>query len=330
MTPPQIRLITAIFPLIIGLALVQSGCDLKKSGPPEKITIGVSVESLSAPLYVAYEKGFFEQQGLQVVFTSYRTGKDALVGLIGGKTQFCTVAETPLMFAGLKGEKIFIIATIADSDRDVKIVARKDRGIAGPQDLAGKTIGIRKGTSSEYFLHAYLTFYRIAPDRVSTVDIKPEEMAEALAKGTIDAAVAWHPLITEQQNILGANGITLENHHIYKILWNIAASQKFADTHPEKVKKLLRALLQAQHYLDEHPEDAQRIVDRYIGKGSALGQLTFDIRLSQTLILSLEQQARWAINRGLTDTKKMPNFLHLLYPAGLEEVSPESVLVVHK
>lgn len=332
MTPltPKTGVPAIILTVFTALAVLLSGCAREKAGQPEKVTIAVSVESLSAPLYVAYEKGFFEQQGLQVVFTPYRTGRDALAALIGGNAQFCTVAETPVMFAGLKGEKIAVVATIADSDNHVKITARKDRGIAGPQDLAGKTVGLRKGTSAEYFLHSYLTFHRIAQDRVRTVDMGPEEMAEALVKGTIDAAVAWAPFTTEQQNKLGINGISLENQYVYKILWNIVAGQDFAVTHPETVQKLLRALLQAQHYLKENPEDAQKIVDGHIGKGTALGDINFDIRLSQTLILSLEQEARWAIGRGLADNRKMPNYLRLLYPEGLKAVAPESVLVVDK
>lgn len=327
---PKFLVVAIILTVFTGLAVLVSGCAREKAGEPEKITIAVSVESLSAPLYVAYEKGFFEQQGLQVVLTPYRTGRDALSALIGGKAQFCTVAETPVMFAVLEGEKISVIATIADSDNHVKITARKDRDIAGPQDIAGKTVGLRKGTAAEFFLYSYLTFHRIAKDRVRTVDMRPEEMAEALVKGTIDAAVAWAPFTTEQQNKLGINGLTLENQFIYKILWNMVAGQEFVVTHPETVQKLLRALLQAQHYLKEKPEDAQKIVDGRIGKGTTLGSINFDIRLSQTLILSLEQEARWAMSRGLADNRKMPNYLRLLYPEGLKAVAPESVLVVDK
>lgn len=325
-------LITAVISLvIIGLGGIQSGCERRKVGPPESITIAVSAEPLSAPVYIANEKGFFERQGLQVVFQSYTAGKSALAAVIGGKAHFCTVAETPLMFAGLKGEKIYVVTTIADSNKYLTIVARKDKGIAGPKDLSGKTIGVRKGTTGEYFLHAYLTFYRIAEDRIHIVDMQPEELADALKKGDIDAAAAWYPHTAKQQRILGANAITLENQNIYKILWNIAAGQEFAKAYPETIEKLLRALIQAQRYIEEHPKDAQKIVEGYVGaENIMLADFNFDIRLSQTLILSLEEQARWAIRSGLTGKKEIPNFLRMMYAEGMEAVAPDSVTVVHR
>ncbi|MBZ0156400.1 MAG: NrtA/SsuA/CpmA family ABC transporter substrate-binding protein [Alphaproteobacteria bacterium] len=298
--------------------------------PAEEVTIAVSAVPLSAPVYVAYAKGFFEREGLQVTLQKHEVGKDALDAVIAGKAHFCTVAETPLVFAGLNGEKIYIIATLADSNRYIKIAARKDRGIAGPKDLEGKTIGVRKGTTSEYFLHAYLTFYRIAKDRIHVVDMRFNEMTGALLQGIIDAAVSWPPYLTEQQKRLGANGMTLSNEHIYKIYGNVAARQEFVAVHPEAVKKLLRALIQAQQYIEENPKDAQRIVDGCVGKGAAaLDDFNFDVRLSQSLIFALEEQARWAISNRRTDRKEVPNFLRLLYTKGMEEVAPDSVMVIH-
>ncbi len=56
-------------------------------------------------------------------------GKTALKEVLEGKADFATVAETPVMFAIMKGEKISIIATIQTSSRNSAIMARKDKGI---------------------------------------------------------------------------------------------------------------------------------------------------------------------------------------------------------
>lgn len=324
--------ITAVIAsVIIGLTGIQQGCELKKAGRTENITIAVVALPLSAPVYIAHEKGFFEREGLRITLQPYTTGKDALAAVIGGKAHFGTVAETALMFAGMKGERIYIISTIADSRRLMGIVARKDRGIAGPEDLKGKTIGVTMGTYAEYFLHAYLTFNSVAENRVHKVDMNAEQIADALAKGDIDAAVAWHPHITHQQKILGTNAVILANETIYKMWWNIAAAQDYVKENPETVKKLLRALIQAQHYIVENPQEVQKVMAGYVRDDTAvLGDINFDVRLSQNLILSLENQARWALRSGLTDKKKIPNFLRLIYTDGLEAVDPDSVTVVQK
>ena len=317
--------VTAIIAFcLMALAALWAARDRKPQ--PEKITIGVAVQPVSAPVYIAYEKGFFKQEGLQVTMRNYWVGKDALQAVMDEKAQFCTVAETPIMFAGLKHEPIAVVATIADSRRYMKMIARKDRGIAGPGELRGKRIAVSLGTNAQYYLDVYLMFFGVPRSSVRVVPLAPEKIADALAQGGIDAAVSWEPHLERQQNMLGVNGLVLENEIIYELYWNIAARQDYAATHADAVKKLLRALLRAQQYMEQHPQDAHDITARYVGVSQFdLADFNFDVRLPQSLILSLEEQARWAVRSGLAGADEVPNFLRLVYTSGLESVAPDAV-----
>jgi NitT/TauT family transport system substrate-binding protein len=51
--------------------------------------------------------------------------------------------------------------------------------------------------------------------------------------------------------------------------------------------------------------------------------------LNQSLLLTLEDQTRWAIKNHLTARPDMPNYLNSLYLDGLKAVKPESVTVIH-
>lgn len=317
--------------LAIGLTGFHTGCAQKRTADEEKVTIAVSTQPISAPIYIAYAKGFFEREGLKVSLQQFWTGKDALTSVLKGTAHFGTVAETPIMFEGLKGRSFLIIATVADSNKYAKIVARKDRGIKVPQDLKGRKIGVSLGTNAEYYLDTFLTFYRIPIEEVHLVPMKPEDMAGALVKGDIDAVVTWNPHASKQQKLLGDNATTLEKESIYKVFWNIVAVQDFVKAHPETVKKLLLGLIQAQHYIENNPEDTRKIMAEYVGEGAAaLGDFNYDVRLSQSLILSLEAQARWAVRKKLTDATDIPNFLLMVYTGGMEAVAPDAVFVVHK
>ena len=44
---------------------------------------------------------------------------------------------------------------------------------------------------------------------------------------------------------------------------------------------------------------------------------------------NIENEARWAIETGLTDKTQVPNFLPFFYPDGLTTVKPEAVTIVH-
>jgi ABC-type nitrate/sulfonate/bicarbonate transport system substrate-binding protein len=295
----------------------------------EPITIAVARQAISAPVYLSYERGYFEREGLAVTLQQHWVGKEALDSVIGGKAQISTVTETPLVFAALRDEPILILATIGDSKKYMKIIARKDRGIAGPQDLRGKNIGVSMGTNAPYFLDSYLTFNGIAKNQVHVVPVKAERMTEALARGSIDAAVIWDPLSNGQSKLPGADTITLENDMIYQIYWNIVAEREYVQRHPETIKKVLRALLRAQHYMEEHPEEAQKIAARSIGDDIDLKDFNFDIRLAQSLILELEDQASWAIKNGLARKTQVPNFLNMMYVQGMQAVAPASITVIY-
>ena len=298
----------------------------RSSGNHEKITFAVSPQTLSLPLYVASAKGFFEREGLQVIWKPYESGRDTLNATLEGAADLCSTADTPLMFAALKGGRFLILATIADSNKYDKVIARRSRGISKPTDLEGKTIAFWKGTSAEFYLQAYLAVNGITSNRVRLVAMSPQRTTEALVKGEIDAAATFPPFDMEQQKSLGADSVMLENEHLYKVTWNLAGRPDFVRAHPEAIKKLLRAVIQATHYIAQNSGEAGKIAADYIGKDAAdFRDYDYDVRMDRTLLVSLEEEARWAIAAGLTDKREIPNYLNFFYPDDLEAVAPESV-----
>jgi NitT/TauT family transport system substrate-binding protein len=314
--------------VLLVLAVVfsfQYGRD-RRPGNSEKVVFAVGLQPVSAPVYVAHDKGFFEQEGLQVTLQHYWAGKDALESVMQGKADFCTVAETPIVLAALSQQPLSILATISDSKQYMKIVARKDRGIFRPDDLRTKRIGVSPGTNAEYYLATYLTFNGIRQDEVQVVPVKPEGMAAALADGDIDAAVSWEPHLGKQRKALGPNAVVLENRGLYQLYWNLVSSQEYVKSHRDTIGGLLRALLRAQQYMEEHEGEMMAITAAYVGEYNFKpSDFHFDLRLGQSLILSLEEQERWAIASGRAGANGMINFLRLVDFEGMEAVAPDSV-----
>jgi len=159
----------------------------------KKITIAVTTITDSTPVYIAFEKNYFKNEGIDVALQTHTSGKSALNAVKEGKADIATSAEAPLMHSGLKGEKIYIIATIEKTEKLNGIVARKDRGISTFGDLEGKKIGVTFGTGGEFFLDIFLTTSGISRNDIEYINLKPEKMFDALMNGEVDAVSSWNP-----------------------------------------------------------------------------------------------------------------------------------------
>src|SRR5437763_3696235 len=97
----------------------------------------------NALITVAYEQKFFEQQHLEIVRRTFPSGKQALDAMAGGQADVAVSAETPVVWAVLRGESLAILATLNETVN--KATARKRAGILKPRDLAGKRVAVLAG-----------------------------------------------------------------------------------------------------------------------------------------------------------------------------------------
>jgi sulfonate transport system substrate-binding protein len=328
------RLSAAILCLSAALSLTQ--CSKTGNAPPpsDKLTIAIAATTDAVLAQVAEAKGFYHEEGLSVTSHVQPYGKPALQEVISGTADIATVAETPVMFAIMKGEELTILATIQTSSVDNVIIARKDRGIASPGDLKGKRIAVTAGTTSHYFLDSFLAVNGITQKDATVIDVTGESMMKALTEGKVDAVSTFIPFSFQMEKELGDRVGTFSDPNIYTFTFNVVATRDFVSKNSEKVKKVLRALVKAEDFVKKNPREAQQIIADFL-KMSDMSEIrnlwpvtSFEVSLDQSLLLSLEEESRWAIKTGLTDSPKVHNYLDHIYLDGLKEVKPKGVRIV--
>jgi NitT/TauT family transport system substrate-binding protein len=317
------------------IGFITAGCKpQKQAAPPESITIAYSTATSDILSHIAFANNFYLAEGLEAIPQPHDFGKLALQSVLNGKANIATVADTPIMFAVMEGRPVAIIARIQSSEKNEAIVARKDRGIVKPRDLKGKKIGVTRGTTSDFFLYAFLLDQNIERKQVKVVHLTPAQMPAALKAGKVDAVSTWNPTLFQLQKEWNAKASLFYGEHLYAESFCIVATQEYVKKNPEAIKKLLRALIKAEKFAREYPEDSRRLVADFIKADKAsLDELweifDFRITLTQGLLLSLEDQTRWAIRHGLTARRDMPNYLDYIYFDGLKAVKPEAVRIIH-
>ncbi len=317
----------SIILVVIGISV--GGC---QGQPVEKISIGATTQELSTLTWIAEEKGYFEENGLDATVKAYDTGIETKNALLAGEVDVADTVDFVISGLGLEGVDIKVLASINTAIIDY-IIARRDRGIFSLSDLKGKKIGIKPGSSAEYYLGRTLIFNGLSLEDVKLVAMHPPDMAEAIAQGEVDATITWHPHNYHIKNSLGDNAIVWSAHGGQDVYWVIFSKDEFAQQYPEKIKRLLKALVQAEEFVKHDNLEAKEIIARRVNLDlpyieSVWSDFHFVVDLTQSMIIAMEDQARWKMENNLTDATEVPNYLDYIYFDALEEIKPEAITII--
>lgn len=286
-----------------------------------------------APSYVAYYNGYFEEEGLDVKLKYSPAGKVSLQSLFDGETDIITVADTPIVYAAFEREDFYIIGSIVHSDKIAGAVARRDKGINSPADLIGKKVALFQGTASDFLMDTFFIANGLEYSDVEIVNLKPPEQVKAIVNGEIDAMFSWQPHILNAMKQLGENGIRLPCEGMKTVDWLIVVKRDYAEENPDVMVKFLRAIEKAENFIAEHREAAISLHSEVIEMDREIvdalwDDVSWELYLSESMLINLENQARWAIYTNRVDATEVPNYLDWIYFDALEEIKPEAITII--
>jgi ABC-type nitrate/sulfonate/bicarbonate transport system substrate-binding protein len=326
------RLILAVVTLAIILALAWGSWACSRggnSGPPETLNIGNTPFETNALLLIAEERGYFSTNQLNVVLHSYDSGVAAVEGLLKQEVDLATCAEFVVVGFAFKQADIGTVAVI-DRFKNVYLAARKDRGIQGIADLQGKRVGVTFQSSDEFYFGRFLELNGMKIQQVSLANITRAQSVGKLASSEVDAVVFIQPHVNIAEKELGDNLVVWPIQSGQLNFFNLAARNTWIKDHPEVVTRLIKALIQAEEYIVKHPEQAQDIIQKRLNYDEAYvneiwPEHQLAVTLDQSMILAMEDEARWLISNNLTSEKTVPDFRAYIYSEGLKAVKPEAV-----
>ncbi len=331
----KLAILSTIVVVILTASLGSLSCSRGYSGPVEPIVVAYSPFESTALIWIAEDQQFFNQNGLDVTLRKYDTGAGALDGMVKGEADIAVgITEFPLVGRAFRKERIRAIGNI-DKAQFIYLVGRKDRGIEKVSDLKGKRVGTTLGTVAHFHLGRLLSLNGMNMQDITLVDVKtPEEWVNTVANGDIDAVVTAQPYANYARDRLGANAFVLSAQSSQFLYGLIISSDEWITKHPEMASRF-KSLAQAEEYLIRHPTEAKAIVQKRLNLDAAYvetvwSQNQFSLSLDQSLILAMEDEARWMISNNLTAEKTVPNFLDYIYTDGLKAVKPDAVRIAGK
>lgn len=201
------RLITIItvLVLIIVLFIIYSFNISNKNNDLTKVKVAEVTHSVFyAPQYVALEKGFFKDEGLDIELILTSGADNVMAAVLSGDANIGLSGSEATIYVYNKGEKDYIktFAQLTQKDGSF-LISRKNIKNFTVNDLKGKyVIGGRQGGMPEMTLEYILKEKNIDPKKDLTIDtsIQFASMAGAFIGGTGDFVALFEPLATQVVN----------------------------------------------------------------------------------------------------------------------------------
>jgi NitT/TauT family transport system substrate-binding protein len=309
-----------------------SSCQGGYSGKTESIKLATLRLETSALIYIAENKQFFSENGLTLTIQDYDTGVATIGAVLKGQADMAGLSEFVMVGNVLQKQKVSVLGTFNKS-LTTNLVGLRNRGISKASDLAGKRIGLGRGTSAEFYLGRFLELHGTSIKNVVIVDLPPSKWQDAISSGDVDAIVGWAPYTTRIQERFMNGTVNWQVQSGQPVFGIIVGSNDWIANHPETIIRFWKSLAEAEEFLARHPNEAKAIVQKRLNYDDAYietvwPQYTFSLSLDQPLIFAMEDEARWMISNKLTTEKQVPDFLDYIYEDGLKAVRLEAVNII--
>ena len=316
------RIIVAL--LLVALAAGAQAQALKK------LTLFGQPSVNNDSIWMALEHGYFKEQGLDVDYRVFPSGTTAFQTFRTGQGDIVMTGDLPSVqyFFNNPGQ----YQTFAAIERDAKgyvVIARKD--VRKPQDLAGKTVATRVGSTGSWFISEYLTKNGVDPKSVPVKNLDTQLLPAALCKGDIAAFFIWQPIGSRTLEICPNDAHQLATGEGYIQGYLVAGARpEFLNSADgaDKVVRFLRAVMKGR----AKAEGDFTAVAAYAAKTYSLSEkATRDqwdtnirpIALDKVYYDDFCSLSKWAQGAGLTS--QPVDFSKLTWPNGLRAIDPKLV-----
>ncbi len=259
------RVILSVGILLILIFFGALAYTLLNSAPKNTITFVYSNKVNYEPMIIATEKGYFEDEGLDIKVSTVVGGIQAAEAIATGSADAAAMGDAPAVMLMSKHLPVKVIARYGGGDKIHRLVSL--RTITSPDDLEGKRIGLQLGSSTHGGFMLWASAHNLDISKINLVALNPLDMPDALNTGQIDAMAGSEPWPTNVETLCkdkvhelaDFSGLGNSFPHV------LVVTERLISKNPQAVEGLIRAIHRSVDYLKNNPDAASEITSKYIG-----------------------------------------------------------------
>jgi NitT/TauT family transport system substrate-binding protein len=299
--------------LTISLAACNFGTQ-KAENPLKKVKVAEVTRSIFyAPQYVAIEKGFFKEEGLDVEITTTWGGDKTMTALVSDGADIALVGSETSIYVSAQGstDPVINFAQLTQTDGTF-LVSRKRIEHFEWEQLNGSTfLGQRKGGMPQMVGEYVLKKHGIDPHKdlnlIQNIDFA--NIANAFISGTGDYVQLFEPQASlfekEGKGYIVASFGTESGHVPYT---TFMTKESFLNKNEATIEKFTAAIYKAQQWIQENSSDeTAKLIQKYFEDT--------DVELIETVIDRYKNQGSFATD-PILDEEEWNNLQNIMDEAG--------------
>jgi NitT/TauT family transport system substrate-binding protein len=255
----------AVFAALLGTMAI---APMAHAADDVKFALNWIISGRNAGYFVALEKGFYKDNGINAIISRGRGSGDTLKRVAIGESMFGLV-DTATVITGRANDALPVKMIAMTYDKAATaILFAKESGIKTPKDLEGRTVARSAAGSTINMWPAFLKVNGIDRTKVREITVTASSYAPMLLSRQVDAVLDQSSYLGRYQKAANAQKLNLDTFRFsdfgYELYGDaIVATDDTLKANPDLVKRFLKATLKGNLYAFEHPDEAVAILAKY-------------------------------------------------------------------
>jgi len=217
-----------------------------------------------APFYVALEKGWYRDAGLDVTLRPGKGTADVIRTMTAGAADFGfpDFASLPRLISD--GAPVIAVASVV-SECPIMMISLEGKPVRAPNDLLGKTVGVVPGTSTSLMLAALFKINNIDESKLNKVTYGFGAMVPSLLTQKVDAIPGYifGEYLAAKNSRKDVVAFKMSDFGVHSYANGIAVRSDFMKKNPDAVRAFVKTTMRALEYSLANRQEAISILAKF-------------------------------------------------------------------
>ncbi len=233
------------------------------SGESMKVVMGITTWIGNTPAYIALEKGFFKDLGLDFQFKVFDSVAQGFPSFISGQLDGLAPVTSEAVLLASKGMD-FKVVTVEDTSVGADVLLARTK-IGSLKDLKGQKIGVELGSVGQFFVLRILAEAGLSEKDVTLVNTPPDAAAAAYQAGNLDVVYTYSPF-SDKANAAQKDGrILYSSKQMPTAIADLYIfSTKYINANPKAVEAFVKGNFKGLEFLKTNPKEGLAIMAKQL------------------------------------------------------------------